>query len=61
MKERIAPITKRWRRAKRRKRSLIRNVWPIADPMELPPKRLSIETPIELLDVTMQLATLQSL
>jgi hypothetical protein len=29
--------------------------------MELPPKRLSIETPIDLLDVTMRLATLQSL
>jgi len=29
--------------------------------MELPQKRLSIETPIDLLDVTMQLATLQSL
>jgi hypothetical protein len=29
--------------------------------MELPPKRLSIETPIDLLDVTMRLAALQSL
>jgi hypothetical protein len=29
--------------------------------MELPPKRSSIETPIDLLDVTMRLATLQSL
>jgi len=29
--------------------------------MELPPKRLSIEMPIDLVDVTMRLVTLQSL
>src|SRR5689334_10809530 len=36
MKERIAAISTRWRRAKRRTRSLIRNVCPIADTLRLP-------------------------